>query len=91
MNLFRMWTWERLAFVIVTYWFVLATAWRLYARRPGLAARQTQARAAAPAIEHAGDQPGERVVTYTGTVNPTPFLALALLPPLLLIAAWALA
>ena len=91
MDLLRTWTPERLALAIVTYWFLLATAWRLYARRPGLAARQAKAREAAHVEEHAGDRPGERVVTYSTTVNLTPVLAIALLPPAALVAVWLLA
>ena len=79
-----------LVFAILAYWVLLSIVRLLYLRRPGLAARQAQARAKAHVTERPGDRPGEHLVTYSETINLTPRLGIVLLPPALLLAVWLL-
>jgi hypothetical protein len=87
----RSWNGTQLLVAVALYWAVLAVGWALYVRRPGLAARQAAARAAAHVTVDPGRHPGERQVTYTGTVDFTRPLLLTVVPPALLVLAWLVA
>jgi len=86
----RSWTAPHILLAVALYWIILAVASILYARRPGLAARQAAARAEARTTVTSRGQLGEHQVTYAATVHFTRPLLAAIVPPALLALVWLL-
>lgn len=77
--------------ITLLYWGVLASAWQLYNRRGGLAARQAADRDAAAMEIREGPGVGQQLITYEGTVHLTRVVLLVVGPPVLLLGGWLIA